>query len=43
MLDHLGYPEWGQRVMRAIEAIVAEPRPRAPEPGPRSPDLGGAA
>ena len=36
MLDHLGYPEWGQRVMRAIEATVAEP-------GTRTPDLGGAA
>lgn len=28
MLDHLGYPEWGQRVMRAIEVSVADPDTR---------------
>jgi tartrate dehydrogenase/decarboxylase / D-malate dehydrogenase len=28
MLDHLGYPEWGRRVMRAIEVTVADPHTR---------------
>jgi tartrate dehydrogenase/decarboxylase/D-malate dehydrogenase len=36
MLDHLGYPRWEHRVMRAIEVTVAEP-------GTRTPDLGGTA
>jgi tartrate dehydrogenase/decarboxylase / D-malate dehydrogenase len=36
MLDHLGHPEWGRRVMQAIEVTVAEPRTRTA-------DLGGTA
>jgi tartrate dehydrogenase/decarboxylase/D-malate dehydrogenase len=36
MLDHLGYPDWGRRVMRAIEITVAEPRTRTA-------DIGGTA
>ncbi len=24
MLDHIGYPEWGQRVIRAIEVLAAD-------------------
>jgi tartrate dehydrogenase/decarboxylase / D-malate dehydrogenase len=36
MLDHLGYPQWGQRVMRAIEVTVAGPHTRTA-------DLGGTA
>jgi tartrate dehydrogenase/decarboxylase/D-malate dehydrogenase len=36
MLDHLGYPQWAQRVLSAIAATVAEPVSRTP-------DLGGTA
>src|SRR5579875_3393852 len=36
MLDHLGYPQWGRRVVQAIERTVASPRTRTA-------DLGGTA
>ena len=36
MLDHLGYPEWGHRVERAIEVLVADGQTLTP-------DLGGTA
>jgi tartrate dehydrogenase/decarboxylase/D-malate dehydrogenase len=35
MLDHLGQPEAGAAIMRAIEKVLSE--------GPRTPDLGGKA
>lgn len=36
MLDHLGYPEWGRRVVRSIETLLADGQTLPP-------DLGGAA
>jgi tartrate dehydrogenase/decarboxylase/D-malate dehydrogenase len=33
MLDHLGYPEWGRRVVRAIETVVAAGEARTPDLG----------
>jgi isocitrate/isopropylmalate dehydrogenase len=36
MLDHLGYPEWGHRVERTIEVLVADGQTLTP-------DLGGTA
>jgi tartrate dehydrogenase/decarboxylase/D-malate dehydrogenase len=35
MLDHLGCPEAGSAVLKAIEAVLQE--------GPKTPDLGGKA
>jgi 3-isopropylmalate dehydrogenase len=35
MLDHLDYPEEGDRVRAAVEAVLDD--------GPRTPDLGGEA
>ncbi len=37
MLDHLGHPEAGAAVVRAIEAVLADPA------APRTPDIGGKA
>ena len=37
MLDHLGYPEAGAAVFRAIEGVLADPA------APRTPDIGGRA
>jgi tartrate dehydrogenase/decarboxylase / D-malate dehydrogenase len=37
MLDHLGHPEAAAAVVRAIEAVLADPA------APRTPDLGGSA
>ena len=33
MLDHLGYPEWGRRVVRAIETVVAAGEARTADLG----------
>jgi tartrate dehydrogenase/decarboxylase/D-malate dehydrogenase len=37
MLDHLGHPQAGAAVVRAIEAVLADPA------SPRTPDIGGSA
>ena len=37
MLDHLGHPEAGAAVVRAIEAVLAD------KSAPRTPDIGGKA
>jgi tartrate dehydrogenase/decarboxylase/D-malate dehydrogenase len=37
MLDHLGHPEAGAAVFRAIETVLADPA------APRTPDMGGSA
>jgi tartrate dehydrogenase/decarboxylase/D-malate dehydrogenase len=37
LLDHLGHPEAGQRILGAIESTLADPH------APRTPDLGGRA
>ena len=33
MMDHLGYPEWGCRVVDAIETVLAEGKVRTPDLG----------